>query len=221
MKPTPITVEEVIQFAREHADKTLRTLADRKPFTIRPDESGIRYELPSGKHWPIRHDRIVNYLTLYHESPPERRTKTTIFPANLRERSYMTSILFELQTKRGHSDQSPRDGLNDLDDAPEGNDCPDRAKTSSYRVDRDANVRAYVLKLAGGKCEFCGKTGFLTIGGLHYLETHHVIALAKEGRDTVDNVIALCPEHHREAHYGKASKSLEQTFLICINNRKR
>lgn len=33
------------------------------------------------------------------------------------------------------------------------------------------------------------------------------------GPDTVANVIALCADHHRQAHYGKDSEALEAAFL--------
>ena len=35
-----------------------------------------------------------------------------------------------------------------------------------------------------------------------YLEVHHIVPLAQGGRDTMDNVIALCPNCHRQRHYG-------------------
>ena len=35
-----------------------------------------------------------------------------------------------------------------------------------------------------------------------YLEVHHIIRLADDGDDSVENAIALCPNCHREAHFG-------------------
>ena len=35
-----------------------------------------------------------------------------------------------------------------------------------------------------------------------FLEVHHVKSLSDGGEDTLDNVIALCPNCHREKHYG-------------------
>lgn len=56
--------------------------------------------------------------------------------------------------------------------------------------------------------------------GKHYLEAHHVIALCDQGKDTEENVIALCPEHHRQAHYGTNAEALEKKFIECIGNRQ-
>jgi 5-methylcytosine-specific restriction enzyme A len=53
-----------------------------------------------------------------------------------------------------------------------------------------------------------------------YLEAHHVISLAENGDDSVDNVIALCPEHHREAHFVANGEALEADFLKVISSRR-
>jgi 5-methylcytosine-specific restriction endonuclease McrA len=59
---------------------------------------------------------------------------------------------------------------------------------------------------ANGLCERCGcKAPFLTTAGQPYLEVHHVVPLAKNGPDTLENVSALCPNCHREAHFGANS----------------
>ena len=36
--------------------------------------------------------------------------------------------------------------------------------------------------------------------GEPYLEAHHVIRLADGGKDTIDNVVAICPNCHRKVH---------------------
>lgn len=90
--------------------------------------------------------------------------------------------------------------VSDLAPYPEGRDSPDRASRVSSDFRRDRAVRDYVLRAANGACEYCGVAGFLMANGERYLEAHHIISLAHDGADTVDNVIALCPGHHREAH---------------------
>ncbi len=111
--------------------------------------------------------------------------------------------------------------LNDLVDVPEGNNFPDRAKVVGQIIKRDNKVRAYVLKRAKGKCEYCSVEGFVTANGRFYVETHHIIALCDSGHDTVDNVIALCPQHHRQAHYGKDAESLEVQFVARLKDLNR
>jgi 5-methylcytosine-specific restriction protein A len=106
--------------------------------------------------------------------------------------------------------------IDDLANVPEGNNLPDRASAIVKIIKRDNRVRAYVVKRPKGKCEYCGERGFETANGKFYVETHHIIALCDSGRDTVDNVIALCPQHHREAHYGKDAESLEARFVAKL-----
>jgi 5-methylcytosine-specific restriction protein A len=111
--------------------------------------------------------------------------------------------------------------IDDLSDVPEGNNFPDRAKVIAHVIKRDNRVRAHALKRAKGRCEYCRVQGFRTTNGGFYVEAHHIIALCDSGRDTVDNVIALCPQHHRQAHYGKDAESLEAEFVIRLKDFNR
>ena len=81
---------------------------------------------------------------------------------------------------------------------------------------RDVDIRNHVVKRAGGKCEFCGAEGFLKSDGTRYLEAHHIISLANQGGDSLENVIALCANHHREAHFGADRLRLEAVLLEKI-----
>jgi hypothetical protein len=94
-----------------------------------------------------------------------------------------------------------------------GTGTPERIKGTVYTYDRDAKIRMAVMRRAKGKCEFCGELGFKRSDGTRYLECHHIIALAKDGTDRMTNVIALCPNHHREAHFGKQSVKLEREMI--------
>lgn len=69
---------------------------------------------------------------------------------------------------------------------------------------RNADVVAEVLLRAQAHCEHClKKAPFISRSkGTPYLEVHHKRRLADGGDDTVDNAIALCPNCHREQHYG-------------------
>lgn len=73
---------------------------------------------------------------------------------------------------------------------------------------RNPVVAAEVLERAAGKCEECDAAApFVRASDSSpYLEVHHIVRLADGGEDTVANAIALCPNCHREAHYGIATK---------------
>jgi 5-methylcytosine-specific restriction protein A len=82
---------------------------------------------------------------------------------------------------------------------------PTRSLTIGYTFNRNPDVVAEVLFRANGVCEKCGKPAPFTKASDNtpYLEVHHKKQLSQGGEDTVENAIALCPNCHRESHYGK------------------
>ena len=100
------------------------------------------------------------------------------------------------------------DALDDL-----GTDAPDQVAFAGKRYARDAKIRDAVKLRAKGRCEFCGADGFKRDDGSSYLECHHIIALANDGADRMTNVIALCPNDHREAHFGKRRSQIEKEMI--------
>jgi len=123
----------------------------------------------------------------------------------------LTRMVTKLSKDLGKNLVSP--GIDDIPEKPLGNQCPDRALVSGVVVVRDPSVRAHVVRRARGKCEYCGIQGFSLPNGKYYVEVHHIIYLAKDGPDTLENVIALCPSHHREAHFGVKAEALEKELL--------
>lgn len=101
-----------------------------------------------------------------------------------------------------------------------GNDDPEYRRRMAGTYVRNQRVRDAVLARADGVCEFCGAQGFETRNGRRYLETHHVISLSEQGPDTLSNVIALCAQDHRRAHFGADWKRLQRKFkekLTALN----
>ena len=68
---------------------------------------------------------------------------------------------------------------------------------------RNAAVRRGALARAVGRCELCGEPGFEMTTGALYLETHHIVPLSEGGPDHLSNVVAVCPNDHRRAHFGR------------------
>jgi hypothetical protein len=81
---------------------------------------------------------------------------------------------------------------------------------------RDAAVRKATLSRANGRCEWCQEPGFTTHDGSVFLETHHIVPLSEGGADAVTNVVALCPNHHREAHVGAARDVMRDRLLALL-----
>jgi len=92
---------------------------------------------------------------------------------------------------------------------PIGNVTPKIIQTKISTYQRDAKVKAWVLKAANGICEGCGHAApFYGTDGIPYLEVHHIKQLVDGGSDTITNTVALCPNCHREMHYGIDRDSL-------------
>ena len=102
---------------------------------------------------------------------------------------------------------------------------PDGAATATTATvtqrSRSRAVRLYALKRADGKCEYCGAGGFPLSDGSVYLETHHIIPLSAGGPDSATNVVALCPNHHREVHYGNEAAAIRAHLQERACNRER
>lgn len=81
---------------------------------------------------------------------------------------------------------------------------PRQVSVTSVSYTRNTDVVVEVLKRANGICEQCKQPApFISKAkGKPYLEVHHKIQLANDGDDTIDNALALCPNCHRESHYG-------------------
>lgn len=102
-----------------------------------------------------------------------------------------------------------------------GTDEPNHDMFVGLRYRRDPQVRLAVRDRAQGRCEYCGELGFEMPDGHNYIETHHIIALANDGADRVSNVIGLCPNHHREAHFGIDRLGLERKFMEILGRAAR
>lgn len=118
------------------------------------------------------------------------------------------------------------DSIHDLVQTPSdpehaGSGSPERVLRTLATYARDPQVRGRVIEAAKGACEYCGLTGFVTVGGKHYLEAHHILALSADGPDTPDNVIALCAEDHRRAHFGKDWADMAAKMLAIVASRRR
>ena len=93
----------------------------------------------------------------------------------------------------------------------ESNKKPELIEVKSFQYKRNPDVIAEVLNRANGVCERCNNNApFLRKkDNTPFLEVHHIVTLANGGDDTVENTIAVCPNCHRELHYGRKSNKTE------------
>jgi 5-methylcytosine-specific restriction enzyme A len=74
-------------------------------------------------------------------------------------------------------------------------------KVQSVQFERNPAVAQFTKQRAAGKCDLCDLPApFNDKDGKPYLESHHIIWLARGGEDTIDNTVALCPNCHRRLH---------------------
>ncbi len=96
---------------------------------------------------------------------------------------------------------------------PEAEASVERRTVSGMVFVRDPVLRSRTLERAKGACEYCASQGFQMTDGRIYLETHHVVPLSEGGTDTQDNLVALCANHHREAHHGARAAEIRGKLL--------
>jgi 5-methylcytosine-specific restriction protein A len=67
--------------------------------------------------------------------------------------------------------------------------------------DRNQTISEYAKRKANGLCQLCNQPApFHYPDGEPYLETHHIEWLSKDGKDLIENTVALCPNCHRKMH---------------------
>lgn len=87
---------------------------------------------------------------------------------------------------------------------------------------RDPYLKQMVKRIANGRCQYCGNEApFIDKQGDPYLEEHHVVRLADGGRDTIENVVAICPNCHRKMHVLKNEKDKIILEGVAEQNKKQ
>lgn len=83
--------------------------------------------------------------------------------------------------------------------------------TTVIQYDRSPWISEYAKRRAKGVCQLCLQPAPFSNGKSEpYLETHHIIWLAKGGEDSIDNTVALCPNCHRKMHIVNSQKDIEK-----------
>ena len=81
---------------------------------------------------------------------------------------------------------------------------PEQIQRTVVDYNRSQDVIDTTLSRANGVCEKCNKNApfIKKKDNTPYLEVHHKVMLADGGEDTIKNTIAVCPNCHRELHFG-------------------
>jgi len=135
-----------------------------------------------------------------------------IFPIRLKNKEWdpELSVLKELEQLREKAIKKL--SLEELiDRAKQSHEKPSKRSTSESVVyERDPAVKEYSLRAANGTCQLCNQPApFNNKAGHPFLESHHIEWLSHGGRDTIENIIALCPNCHRKMHIVEADRDVE------------
>ena len=131
-----------------------------------------------------------------------KNRKVWIFPLSLEKNTFIDLKVYEECLAKKQSLLSKKNKA-ELYEIIKEKEC----KKASYRKTvnntyiRDPYIIEFAKLRANGYCQLCGNEApFKNPMGEPYLEVHHIVWLSRGGTDTIDNVVALCPNCHRKIH---------------------
>ena len=166
-------------------------LASKPYFEKQPDQNGLPREV------------CVFPLKLKgNESPPINKVYLSrVFEAKTKKAKRLSDEEIELRAKNVRKNVGSR-------------------KVIIQQHERNPWVAEHAKRLAKGFCQLCNQPApFKNKSGEPYLETHHIIWLAKGGEDTIANTVALCPNCHRKMHIQNEEKDIQTLQAICSNTQ--
>ena len=78
---------------------------------------------------------------------------------------------------------------------------PEEVIVNHKTYKRDNKTIALIKIFRDFKCQICSTT-IIKKDGSKYIEAAHIKAKHLKGRETLDNIILLCPNHHKEFDFG-------------------
>jgi hypothetical protein len=98
---------------------------------------------------------------------------------------------------------------------------PDKRREVVLEFTKNERLLKYIKALYGFKCQICGFT-FETKNGGFYSETHYLEFPWDDGKDSLDNLIILCPNHKKMFEYANISiiNPKKEEISISINGRR-
>lgn len=129
--------------------------------------------------------------------------KVWMFPIKLITDKIVTEYTDIQRVEELHKKRAKKIALYDLKKITENKENKPTSvrETLTKTYVRNQYVAEYARRCADGKCELCGYNApFNDLNDSPYLEAHHIIWLSKNGKDSNDNIVALCPNCHRKMH---------------------
>jgi 5-methylcytosine-specific restriction endonuclease McrA len=92
-------------------------------------------------------------------------------------------------------------------------------KPPSKEIKRNPELPCLLKELYDFKCQICG-WDFKPDYGQAYSETHHIIWLSRGGVDHSNNLIVVCPNHHRIIHETRPNFDRQRLAFVYPNGHK-
>lgn len=93
-------------------------------------------------------------------------------------------------------------------------------RSEQVRYTRSDVIRDFARRMADGECVGCGESApFVDQNGEPFLEVHHLHRRSDGGPDDPENVIAICPNCHRRAHYGENKEEFNEMLIEIARDR--
>ncbi|KAF9658223.1 HNH endonuclease [Tenacibaculum sp. ZH5_bin.1] len=96
-------------------------------------------------------------------------------------------------------DKTKNNLINELENSENDNSEKVTINHKSYK--RNNKVIALIKILRNFECQICGQF-ILKRDGSRYIEAAHIIPKHKQGKENPENIILLCPNHHKEFDFG-------------------
>lgn len=102
------------------------------------------------------------------------------------------------------------------------NDSP-QIETTYKSYKRENIIIAKIKKLRGHTCQICSLS-IKKKNGKNYIEAAHITPKSKQGNESLENIVLLCPNHHKEFDLGN-TKIINRNkefieFIMNDNNYK-
>jgi hypothetical protein len=147
------------------------------------------------KMWAI----YYKYLSFLNETPDEQE-QNEILQTLEKEKQSREELLVELKNLK------PSD--------------PEIILINNKSYKRDNLTIAKIKRLRGSKCQICSQS-IKRADGSFYIEAAHITPKHERGFETWDNIILLCPNHHKEFDLGKTIiLNRKKDFIHFIMNEK-
>lgn len=98
-----------------------------------------------------------------------------------------------------------------------------RAKKIANHLDRGDSIVKALKQLLGSRCQICGWEGFRKQDDSEFIEAHHLVQISERHADSLctENIILVCPNCHREIHYGEMVQIREDgnINIVCLSSK--